>query len=232
MKQNYKYVNYYEKLPKHLKIKQHNPQYELHKLKMPIRGLIVGPGGSGKTNFLLNFIHITSGTFEHIILCTQNKDEPLYADLKEKLKDNLTIYEGYSAIPELKNLETGEYDTALVIFDDMVAEPKQQKIEEYFVRARKFNVAKGGGISCMYLAQSYYRIPKLIRQNVDYGFIIKLSSQRDISAVIREMAIGIDKKIMAMVYDYCCDGELESFLLIDNNLSQIRKGFFEVLNLK
>ena len=76
-----KIVNLYEKIPKELLDEAENPNFHLHKFKLPFRMCIVAPSGSGKTNFLVNLIQIFSsgakGTFSSITIITRNKDEPL-----------------------------------------------------------------------------------------------------------------------------------------------------------
>ena len=45
----------------------------------------------------------------------------------------------------------------------------------------------------MFLSQSYFNTPKIIRQNINYGIILKLGGTRDINAILRECSIGINK---------------------------------------
>ena len=48
-----KIINLYEKMPKEFLDNADNPNFHLHKLKLPFRMCIVAPSGSGKTNFLI-----------------------------------------------------------------------------------------------------------------------------------------------------------------------------------
>ena len=63
-------INMYEKIPKSFLDKVDNPNYHLHNLKLPFRMCVVAPSGSGKSNFLLNLIHLfcagDKGTFATI----------------------------------------------------------------------------------------------------------------------------------------------------------------------
>jgi len=96
-------VNYYEKMDKSLLLEAENPNFELHRLKLPFRMCVVAPSGSGKTNFLVNLIHLFSkgkGTFADITVITRNKDEPLYTFLSGK-SDQIQIKEGLHNLPQL-----------------------------------------------------------------------------------------------------------------------------------
>ena len=77
-----------KKIPKDLLDKVENPNFHIHKLKLPFRMCIVAPSGSGKTNFLVNLLAIFSegkGTFTSIDIITRNKDEPsISSGLKER----------------------------------------------------------------------------------------------------------------------------------------------------
>ena len=70
--------NLYEKIPKEMLDEAENPNYDLHKFKLPFRMCIVAPSGSGKTNFLINLLRLFScgskGTFSTITIITKNAD--------------------------------------------------------------------------------------------------------------------------------------------------------------
>ena len=53
-------VNWYERIPKEMLDHADNPNFHIHRLKIPFRMCAVAPSGSGKTNFLVNLIHLFS----------------------------------------------------------------------------------------------------------------------------------------------------------------------------
>jgi len=53
----------------------------------------------------------------------------------------------------------------------------------------------------MFLSQSYYNTPKIIRQNVNYCVILKLGGTRDINSILRECSIGISKEKLLYMYN-------------------------------
>jgi hypothetical protein len=219
-------VNWYEKIPKEMLDTTENPNYNIHKMKIPFRGCVIAPSGSGKTNFLCNLIHLFSmgkGTFTDITIVTRNKDEPLYKFLGSK-SDQIQIKEGIESIPPLDKMD--KELNHLVVFDDLVLNKNQAPIENYYIRARKLNC------SVLYLSQSYYRIPKIIRNNCSYMIILKLSGNREVNMILSEFGLGVSKDQLVRMYEYATK-EKFSPLLIDleaEPVDRFRKGFTEILN--
>ena len=222
-----KIENLYEKIPKELLEQADNPNFHLHHLKIPFRMCIVAPSGSGKTNFLCNLISLFSkgarGTFQTITIITRNKDEPLYKWITSKC-DQIIIKEGLSNTPPLD-----KYDkdfNHLLVWDDLVLSKDLSMVENYYIRARKFNV------SCIFISQSYFKIPKIIRNNCSYMVLLKLSGQREVNIILSEFGLGITKEQLLQIYQYAT-AEKFSPLLIDmeeNADKRYRKGFLEIID--
>ena len=182
-------VDWYKKMPKKFLLKSHNPHFDIHHIKLPFRMIIAGNSGSGKTQTLLNLIHNMPDTFEKIFIVTKNKDEPLYNYLEDRLGDKgVIIKEGITELPDLDKLDKEENN--LIVLDDLVNEPlKQQRpICDYFIRARKKNC------SIIYISQSFYGVPKLVRDNISYLIIKQVSSMKNLTMICRECSLGIEKK--------------------------------------
>lgn len=217
--------NWYEEIPKRYLLKQHNPHYDIHHIKLPFRMIIAGNSGSGKTQTLLNLLHNMPDTFEKICITTKCKDEPLYNWLEDRLGDKgLKITEGISELPDLDGFDKEQ--TSLIILDDLVNEPaKQQRpICDYFIRARKKNC------SLIYITQSYYQVPKLIRDNITYLIIKQVSSMRNLTMIARECSLGIEREQLKEIYDDAT-GNKEDFLLIDlegNKDERFRKNLDQI----
>ena len=218
-------IDWYKKIPERLLLKQHNPHYDIHHIKLPFRMIIAGNSGSGKTQTLLNILYNMPNTFENIFITTKNKDEPLYNYLEEKLeKKGLKITEGLANLPDLDKLD--KETQSLIILDDLVNEPiKQQKqICDYYIRARKKNC------SLIYISQSFYAVPKLIRDNINYLILKQVSSMKNLTMIAREYSLGIDKKQLKEIYDLSTEKK-QDFLLIDlegEKTERFRKNFDEV----
>jgi hypothetical protein len=223
-------INFYElDSVKKFMPKSINPCFDKHHISVPFRSVVIGSSGSGKTNFLLNLIHVMSGTFNHIYIYTQ-ASEPLYDYLQSKLPDDmLTIKYG---IQNLIDFDESKYEgQCLVILDDMVNEPKkkQQAIAELYIRGRKL----ANGLSCIYLTQDFYRVPKIIRGQCNYIFILKVNGVRDLKLILSEYALSATTSVLQQMYEYCCGTtEINAFMTIDLQASQdktFRKNFDEYL---
>ena len=218
-------VDWYKKMPKKFLLKSHNPHFDIHHIKLPFRMIIAGNSGSGKTQTLLNLIHNMPDTFEKIFIVTKNKDEPLYNYLEDRLGDKgVIIKEGITELPDLDKLDKEENN--LIVLDDLVNEPlKQQRpICDYFIRARKKNC------SIIYISQSFYGVPKLVRDNISYLIIKQVSSMKNLTMICRECSLGIEKKQLKKIYDDATQSK-QDFLLIDlegNKDEKFRKNFDEI----
>jgi len=199
-------IDWYKKMPKKFLLKTHNPNYEKHKINVPFRMLIIGGSGAGKTQTLLNLIHIMSNTFQNIIIVTKNKHEPLYEFLEDKMKDGLQIVEGIDKMPDLDKLDKEEQ--TLIVMDDLVLERNQKSIEEAFIRGRKLNC------SMVYISQSYYRVPRIIRQNLNYLIIKRLNELGDLFRIMREYSLGEKEKLKAL-YEKAVSTNKQDFLMVD-----------------
>jgi len=220
-------VNWYEKIPKEMLDSAENPNFNIHHLKVPFRMCVVAPSGSGKTNFLVNLIHLFSqgskGTFGVITIITRNKDEPLYNFLTSKC-DQIQVKEGIHNLPLLDKMD--KKINHLVCFDDLVLAKDQSAIENYYIRARKLNC------SVIYLSQSYFKIPKIIRNNCSYMVILKLSGNREVNMILSEFGLGVSREQLLGMYEFATK-EKFSPLLIDleeEPFKRFRKGFTQILD--
>jgi hypothetical protein len=57
-------------------------------------------------------------------------------------------------------------------------------------------------------------VPKLIRNNLTYILIKQLSSLKNLTMILREYSLGVDKKIFKEVYDDATSDKM-GFLLLD-----------------
>ena len=220
-------INFYKVMDKSLLIEAKNPNYHLHRFKLPFRAVVVAPSGSGKTNWLINFIHLCcqgcDGTFADISIITRNKNEPLYDYLTTK-SDQISIREGLSNLPPLDKFDKKE--NHLVVLDDLVLSKDLSPVENYYIRARKLNV------SVIFISQSYFLIPKIIRNNCSYLILLKLSGDREVNLILKESGLGLDKEQLLKMYLEATKFKF-SPLIIDKEEephSRFRKSFLEILD--
>lgn len=235
-----KIANLYEELPKHLIKKSHNPNFKYHHINIPFRMIIDGGSRSGKTAVVVELIkRRMAGTFEKIVICCKDLTaDPLYIQLSEEYEANkkdlpddaLEIYEGAENIPDIsKYKDTGQI---VIIFDDLVLENKkiQAKIEQYYIRGRKTGNLSSGSISCIYLTQSWFLVPKVIRLNCNYIILKKLNEINDLSLILRQYGMG-NKENLIQMYEYATRNPYD-FFMIDLDapiLKKYRKNYLEIL---
>ena len=223
-----KIQNMYEKIPKELLEKVDNPNFHLHQIKLPFRMCIVAPSGSGKTNFLVNLLAIFSsgkGTWQSCTIITKNADEPLYRWISSK-SDQIVIKEGLYSTPPLDKFDKDF--NHLVVWDDLVLSKDLSMVESYYIRARKLNV------SVIFISQSYFRIPKIIRNNCSYMVLLKLSGNREVNMILSEFGLGVTKEELLRLYEFATK-EKFSPLMIDleeGSDKRFRKGLLEILDVR
>ena len=203
-------INFYEhKDVKKLAPKYFNPHLNETQISIPARIGVIAPSGTGKTQWLLNYIHKCQNTFGHIII-VYKASEPLYEFLRDKIgSKNITFYTKLTELPNPVDLNMGNKQI-LLVFDDQVAEKNQNKIEEYFIRGRKI----GGGITMCYLSQSFFAIPTLIRRQFNYVIILKLSGKGDLNLILSNYALGIEVDQIIDLYKNATKDKF-NFLKID-----------------
>jgi hypothetical protein len=222
-------VNFYEIIPKKYLNETENPNYDSHNIELPFRMCVVAPSGSGKTNFLMNLIREFSkgkGSFQDITIVTSNKDEPLYNWLDENF-DMIRVVEGMTNTPNLDDMDKEE--NHLVVWDDLVLNKDQNKVEKYYMRARKMNC------SVIYLSQSYYDISKFIRRNCNYLTILNLGgSKREQNAILNEWSTDLDKDELTAVYKDATSERMRPLIIkggaVERN-KKYRKGWLDYYDL-
>ena len=223
-------INFYEHIPKKYIEKVENPNESVHNIKLPFRMCIVAPSGSGKTNFLLNLIKVFSqgkGTFTDITIVTANKDEPLYNYLAGEF-EQIKIFEGIASTPKLDDFDK-KYNH-LVVWDDLVMSKNLETVSNYYIRARKRNT------SVVFLSQSYYDIPKIIRKNSSYLVLLNLGgSKREQTAILNEWSSDLTKEELNYIYNDATSVELRPLIIAGGKVAlnkKYRKGWNDFYDTK
>ena len=89
----------------------------------------------------------------------------------------------------------------------MVLEKDLSQVENYFIRCRKF------GWSIIFITQSWFKVPKTIRLNVNYVAILKIGSKRDLNLILSEVGIGVSKEELIGMYDHATSKKLDVLLI-------------------
>lgn len=221
--------NFYEVVSKDKKTININPNYAKHGIKIPFMMCISGPTGSGKSNAVLNLLLQFNRSFHEIIYCIKSADEPLLKHLEEKV--GAIICEGADSVPPLSNFSIQDPVTGrlkrtdnlqrLIIFDDLILEKNANKtISEYFIKARKLN------ISCIKITQSYYQIPKLIRDNCKYFILTRNLLKKDLKMIFNIFPSKLTADEFYNLYMELTKDKL-NFILLDIETRVIKKNIIE-----
>lgn len=177
-------------------------------LKWAFRILICGKGGSGKTVNLLNIIY-RYAKYDKIYIYSRHLGDKDYIDLikhfeginkyaRRKLKDpNYTMYVASDSLEGMvTNEELDPSIRNLIIIDDfMMAEKRlMENIEDLFISCRHANT------SIIFLAQSYSKVSKIIRGNVNYVVLYAVAQKREIQGLAQSLAMDIDYKTFYRIF--------------------------------
>ena len=190
----------------------HNPHFKSHGISNK-HMLICGPTGSGKSNFTTNLIVNMADTFRKIIIVCKMTDEKIYKMLKDKLKNALSIMT-LNELPTLKNLE--KPGQMMIIFDDFLCD-NQQKLKDYIMYARKYN------IMCAFLAQSYFATDKFIRQNVSYLVLLSMTDARNTNLIAHTLGLSIEKSVVKAIIKNATKEKLNVCIIDISNGSMNKK---------
>ena len=130
------------------------------------------------------------------------------------------MYKDLSKLPPINDINPCKQ--TLIIFDDMVTNIKNHPIiSEYFIRGRK------RGASIMFLSQSYYGTPKIIRQNINYLVVLKLGGTRDINSILRECSVDLTKDQLLKMYQNATREKFNVFIVnLDKSGNERYRGNF------
>ena len=84
-------------------------------------------------------------------------------------------------------------------------------VTELFIRLRKLN------ISLVFIIQSYFKVPKGVRNNSTHIFIMKIPNKRELQQIAINHSSDISTKDFINIYKKCTDKPY-SFLVIDTTL--------------
>ena len=169
------------------------------------RWLVCGPSGCGKTNHIIK-----------LLLRNELKHDKLYIFARDVFETKYaTIAAHYAHMAEQAGVDVGDIleigNTAemivhpddldksisnLVIFDDFVANKEADKIiAEHFLRGRKQNT------NYIYITQSFYGTPKVIRINCNYFSCYRLGSPKELRLIYSDTSATMTPEEFKAKYD-------------------------------
>ena len=132
----------------------------------------------------------------------------------------------HSVYKNIDNYNLNKENKILIVFDDMTTDMINNKklnsiVTKLFIRYRKLN------ISLVFISQSYFKVPKDVRNNSTHFFIMKIPNKRELMQIAINHSSDINTKDFFEIYRKCTDKPY-SFLVTDttlpsNNLLRFRK---------
>ena len=193
----------------------------------PYRILIIGGSGSGTRNALLNLIN-NEPDIDKTYLYANDPYEAKYQYLINKReKVGLDHFDDPKAFIEYSNdmqdvyKNIGDYNPrknrkVLIVFDDRIADTINNKkldsiVNELFIRGREIN------ISIVFITQSYFKVPRVVRLNTTHFFIMNIPNKREVQQIASHQSSDIDFKVFMNIFKKYT-AEPYSFLVNDTTL--------------
>ena len=116
----------------------------------------------------------------------------------------------------IDNYNLNKENKIFIVFDDMIADMINNKklnsiVTKLFIRGRKLN------ISLIFITQSYFKVPKDVRNNTTHLFIMKIPNKRELQQIAINHSTDINTKDFIEIYRKYTDKPY-SFLVIDTTL--------------
>jgi hypothetical protein len=229
-KSKHEVVNLYEGIDKKYITKSSCKQMLPGILEHEFRLGIIGGSGSGKTNLLVNLMAWTGafkkkGMWRKIIYVCPTR-QPLMLESMDAQPDRIYICESLDELPEVDDFNCE--GPTLVIFDDLMSENhnKQLKIERWFLKSRIKDV------SCVYIAQSYFAVPKVVRQQFTHLILKRINSLNNIDRILREHNDASDPQFIRKCYKECMEKKTGFFFInLEGAEDRFRNGLHKVFKM-
>ena len=188
--------------------------------KLPMRSMLVGPSGGGKTVLLTNMIlDIYKGCFSRIYIWSPsinvdstwkpvkdyirdhikpNDREKCYFDSYEPSELEQVIKTQQKVIDYQKEQKHKDLYQILIVIDDFADDTnftrKSQLLHQLYIRGRHYM------ISTITSTQVYKQISPIVRKNMTHLFIYRLRNYADLQAIVEEMSAVYDPKTLLQIY--------------------------------
>lgn len=186
-----------------------------------VRSIVSGPSNCGKTNVVFNLLTNPNGLrFNNVYIFSKSLGQPKYQLLDKIISDvkEVSLYK-FDASSEI--LQPGEAKPhSVFIFDDVSCE-NHDTIRNYF------SMGRHNSIDCIYIGQTYSKIPKqLIRDNANVIIIFK-QDEMNLKHIYNDH-VGVDMSF-EMFKKICCKAwdEKYGFVVIDKD-ETIKNGRYRI----
>ena len=212
--------------------------------KLPMRSMLVGPSGSGRTVLLTNTIlDIYKGCFSRIYIWSPSIEvDNTWRPVKNYIRDNIKpsdrekcYFDSYdpAELEQVVNTQKKVIDyqkeqkhkdvyQILIVIGDFADDTnftrKSQLLHQLYIRGRHYM------ISTITSTQVYKQISPIVRKNMTHLFIYRLRNYGDLESTVEELSAVYDKKTLLQTYNEAVDGPY-SFLYVNLSSKGKRKMF-------
>jgi hypothetical protein len=182
-------------------------------IDLPIRAIIAGSSGSGKTNAVLNVID-KFDCFNKFYLFVGDDSESLYKFLIDVVKKkfgpkSIIVSNDINEIPLVSDFNP-KFNN-LVIIDDLLNERvKNPNSLNVFTNGRKQNV------SIIYITQDFFKVNITVRKNSKVVILTKFNDCLDLDNILKKYKQNLTLEHIRNLYNYAISGNnISNFFLID-----------------
>lgn len=204
--------------------------------KLPMRAVILGPSGTGKTILLQNMIlDIYRGCFERIYIFSPSidvdqtwqpvkkyieedmhvrhtKEEPIFFSTYDSEALSNIISTQHKLTQYMKDQKQTRLYNVLVIIDDFADSPEFTRrstlLHQLYIRGRH------ACTSVITATQVFKALSPIIRKNITELYVYRLRNQNDLEAWVEEVSAIYDKQTLLQLYQIAT-AEPYSFLFIN-----------------
>lgn len=173
------------------------PDNCLLSFKYPLKLVIAGASGCGKSYLTLNIVIKCLRSYDKLVLIGETiKSQPIYdifLELAEMFPKKFMIYDN---VKSLKLSKFSNKENTVVILDDIqeCSPREQEKISSLYTLGRHY------GLHPIYICQSFYKCPIRVRGNATSIIIFYHKSLKDVSRMYRDLCSDLEKDNFLQLY--------------------------------
>ena len=195
---------------------------------LPLRMMLVGASGQGKTTFIYNMIKgPLHRRFHRIYLFSINKDyDPKYKRLGISTR---RMYDDYDTaeLEHIFNIKPANADQWLIILDDCIAEKEFASNSPQSILNKLAVLGRLRGISLMVSVQKCCSSSTTLRNNINSLIVFPTIYDREIKAIYDICAINTYQYFKRMFHEIVQDSQYNAFLY-DKRQSNLLQQIYQV----
>lgn len=207
-------LNFYELIPEvYKKPLATYPNHKRIQIDLPVRMVIAGSSGTGKTQAVMNIVD-QFDCFNRFYLFIADVNEPLYKFLcdfvtKRFGKKAIIVFDSIAEMPDVKSFDPRFNN--LIIIDDMINEKSKdhKNAIDVYTKGRRQNC------SIIYLTQDFFKTNLTIRKNSKIIIMTRFDDAQDLDNILKKYKGSMSMQHIKRLYEYATADGKEDFFCID-----------------